>query len=301
MRKYEFVLFVAISLLCKTGCSSGVDSFQEEPPKDKTEELVDPNFHIYLCFGQSNMGGAGVIELEDRYVDERFQVMSACDSDPSSLHRQPGKWYKAVPPLCNGDSKLSMIDYFGRTLVKKYSDIKVGVIVISIGGARLDAFDKQGFRDYYRQTDAWQKGQMDNYGGSPYARLVQMGLKAQQSGVIKGILFHQGESGGKTDNWPEEVEKIYNDLLVDLNLKSESVPLLVGELLYKDQGGVCWGMNNIIATLPNIIENTHVISAEGCSGQDGFHFTSAGYRKLGTRYGEKVIELNDAGLLDIVK
>ncbi|MCR2005284.1 sialate O-acetylesterase [Bacteroides acidifaciens] len=296
MRKYRFILFIVIGLICEMGCSGDSDSFQEEKPEGEKKEVVDPNFHIYLCFGQSNMGGAGEIEIEDRTVDERFQVMSACDSDPVSLHRQPGSWYKAVPPLCSGDSKLSMIDYFGRTLVKKYSDIKVGVIVVAIGGARLDAFDKQGFREYYRQTDSWQKEQMDNYGGSPYARLVKMGQKAQQSGVIKGILFHQGESGGKTDNWPKEVEKIYNDLLVDLNLKSESVPLLVGELLYQDQGGICWGMNDIIATLPNVIENAHVISAEGCTGQDNFHFTSVGYRKLGIRYGEKMIELNNKNL-----
>jgi hypothetical protein len=36
----------------------------------------DPNFHIYLCFGQSNMEGHGPIEAQDLTpaVDLRFQV-----------------------------------------------------------------------------------------------------------------------------------------------------------------------------------------------------------------------------------
>ena len=39
----------------------------------------DPNFHIYLCFGQSNMEGGGRIEERDRTVDKRFQVLSDFD------------------------------------------------------------------------------------------------------------------------------------------------------------------------------------------------------------------------------
>jgi len=39
----------------------------------------DPNFYIYLCFGQSNMEGGGRIEEEDRTVDKRFQVLADFD------------------------------------------------------------------------------------------------------------------------------------------------------------------------------------------------------------------------------
>jgi hypothetical protein len=44
----------------------------------------DPNFHIYLCFGQSNMEGfPGIPEEETTGVDERFRVLAAVDfSDP---------------------------------------------------------------------------------------------------------------------------------------------------------------------------------------------------------------------------
>lgn len=43
-------------------------------------EAQDPNFHIYLAFGQSNTEGAGAIDNQDRVgVDERFKVMGALD------------------------------------------------------------------------------------------------------------------------------------------------------------------------------------------------------------------------------
>jgi hypothetical protein len=37
----------------------------------------NPNFHIYLCFGQSNMEGQGTIEAQDKTVNSRFKVMEA--------------------------------------------------------------------------------------------------------------------------------------------------------------------------------------------------------------------------------
>ncbi|HAH23200.1 MAG TPA: hypothetical protein DCL77_05480, partial [Prolixibacteraceae bacterium] len=54
----------------------------------------DPNFYIYLCFGQSNMeGNQGTIESQDMTVDSRFKVMEAVDC--SNLGRKKGTWYTA--------------------------------------------------------------------------------------------------------------------------------------------------------------------------------------------------------------
>ena len=37
----------------------------------------DPNFHIYLAFGQSNMEGQGDISQSDRVVGPGFKLMPA--------------------------------------------------------------------------------------------------------------------------------------------------------------------------------------------------------------------------------
>ena len=74
----------------------------------------DPNFHIYLAFGQSNMEGQGTIESKDKTVDPRFQVLWAANNGSCS-GKTKGKWATAVPPLahCQG-AKLGTTDYFGR-------------------------------------------------------------------------------------------------------------------------------------------------------------------------------------------
>lgn len=58
----------------------------------------DSNFHIYLCFGQSNMEGNAGIEAQDTIaLDKRFKVMEAVDCPV--LGREMGKWYTAFPPF----------------------------------------------------------------------------------------------------------------------------------------------------------------------------------------------------------
>ena len=56
----------------------------------------DPNFHIYLMFGQSNMEGQGPIEAQDRVTNPRVKLLQ--DQTCSNLNRTYGTWYTAAPP-----------------------------------------------------------------------------------------------------------------------------------------------------------------------------------------------------------
>jgi alpha-L-fucosidase 2 len=119
-----------------------------------------------------------------------------------------------------------------------------------------------------------------------------MAKLAQKDGVIRGILLHQGESNTNDKEWPNKVKGIYDNLLKDLNLKAEEVPLLVGELVNADQQGACASMNKFIADLPKTIPTAHVVSSQGCASRpDRLHFTPAGYRELGKRYAETLLPL----------
>ena len=257
--------------------------------RDK-RQTVDSTFHIYLCFGQSNMeGNADIEDVDMKGVDKRFQVMSVCDED-LKMGRTPGNWYTAVPPLCRYGAKLSVADYFGRTMVDNLPEsYKVGVVMVAIGGAGIDCFDKDNYAKYYENADEWQKYLMGLYGGNPYAKLVEFGKRAKKRGIIKGILLHQGESNNGQADWPEKVGKIYRDLLRDLDHKEEEVPLFAGEMLSEAEGGICAGHNEYVAVLPWLV-NAHVVSSEGCKGaSDGLHFTSEGYREMGRHYARVVL------------
>jgi len=251
----------------------------------------DPNFYVFLCFGQSNMEGFPGVEEKDRKVDERFQVLAAVDF--AKLGRKKGNWYAAGAPLCRSSTGLCPADYFGRTLIATLpKNIKVGVVNVSVAGCKIELFDQANYKTYAATAAPWMTNIIKEYGGNPYAHLVEMGKLAQKDGVIKGILLHQGESNNNDKQWPAKVKAIYDNLLKDLNLKVESTPLLAGELVHADQKGACASHNAIIATLPKTIANAHVISSAGCAARaDRLHFTAAGYRELGTRYGEKMLSL----------
>jgi hypothetical protein len=251
----------------------------------------DPNFYIFLCFGQSNMEGAGRIEEQDKAVDERFVVLEAVDAP--SLGREKGKWYTAVPPLCRARTGIGPADYFGRTMVANLpKNIRVGVVNVSVAGCKIELFDKDNYKTYASTVAPWMTNIIKEYDGSPYQRLVEMGKLAQRDGVIKGILLHQGESNTNDRQWPDKVKRVYDNLLKDLDLKPESVPLLAGEVVNADQQGACASMNQIIAELPKTIPTAHVISSAGCAcGRDRLHFTTAGYREFGRRYAEKMLSV----------
>ena len=250
----------------------------------------DPNFHIYLAFGQSNMEGQANIESQDKTVDKRFQVLWT--TNETNCGKKLGKWSDAVPPLASCSSKLGPADYFGRTMVEKTdSKIKVGVIVVAVAGCSIQLFDKDGYANYARSQQSWMTQRINEYGGNPYGRLIEMAKKAQEDGVIKGIIFHQGETDAGDGQWPSKVKKVYDNIIKDLGLGND-VPFLAGEVL---RSGSSKGANNNIAKLPQQSKNFYVVSSEGFNqalgdGQN-VHFTSQEYRDFGKRYAEKMIEV----------
>ena len=248
-------------------------------------------FHIYLCLGQSNMEGSAKIEPQDTIVNKRFQVLEAVDCE--NLKRKKGQWYTAVPPLSRCQTGLTPADYFGREMIAKLpEDVKVGVINVAVGGCKIELFDKDNYEAYVSTSPQWLKSTVAQYDGNPYARLVEMAKIAQKDGVIKGILLHQGESNTNDTLWTKKVKLVYDNLLKDLNLTAESTPLLAGEVVNADQDGICASMNKIIATLPETIPNSYVISSSGCpDAADNLHFTAEGYRMLGKRYASKMLEI----------
>ncbi|MCI7088847.1 MAG: sialate O-acetylesterase [Prevotella sp.] len=255
-------------------------------------ESADPNFQIYLCFGQSNMEGNATPEAQDyENVSERFKMMAAVDF--SNPVRKRGEWYTAIPPLCRQGTGLTPADYFGRTMVEKQADnITVGVINVAVGGTSIKGFMEEYVADYVAGETDWFKNYMASYDNNPFRRLVETAKRAQNYGIIRGILMHQGETDGGMGNWTENVKKVYERLLSELNLSADNVPLLAGETVQTDQGGYCGGFNSVIATLPNVIPTAHVISSKGCPQKgDGLHFTAEGYRTIGKRYAECMLKL----------
>ena len=257
----------------------------------------DQNLHVYLAFGQSNMSGVSPITKDDLTHNPRFLVLRAAEFPSQKM----GRFYMASPPLGNSGAGIGPMDFFGRTMVDSLPDsIRVAIANVSIGGQSIDLFDKDRYQDYIElmlreTTDHWWVPYLEEYGGNMYQRLVDIGKIAKQKGVIKGILFHQGEADAYRDDWPVRVRKVYRDLMADLQLDSTKVPFLMGEFVTSEKGGQMGWRNPMVARAVEMIPNAHLISAKDCPAinENGIfiHFTREGYEMLGKRYAETMLRL----------
>jgi len=290
----------------------------------------DKNFHVYLCFGQSNMvgylgppigsdGSSGNTDwvTANGYNNPpaNFKVMAAANDDRNPYNRIKGEWYPAIPPLCRGSTGLSPADFLGRTIAAAAADrnITVGVIVIAVDGCAINLFskDKDEFKTYIRAQEDWMRGQAAAYvdpgiGDTipttdfttedyPYKRLADLARRARKSGVIKGIIMHQGESGIAGGVYNTAVRKIYNDLCEDLEITPGSLPFLAGQAVGNSNSNI----RSIPDAFTDIPNTAFVIPSDGCLGwnpgstdsNQQIHFSLAGYEELGKRYGRKILEL----------
>ena len=262
--------------------------------EQQTVDTADPNFYIFLCFGQSNMEGNARPEAVDlASPGPRFLLMPAVDFPATDQRpaRKMGEWCEASAPLCRPNTGLTPADWFGRTLVASLpNNIKIGVIHVAIGGIDIKGFLPDSIPSYVeKKAPGWMKGMLQAYDNNPYKRLVELAKKAQKDGVIKGILMHQGETNTGDPKWAGMVKQVYENLCGDLQLKPEEVNLYVGNIVQAGGKGVCIGCKKQIDELPQTIHTCQVISSDDCTnGPDRLHFDAAGYRELGCRYGEAV-------------
>ena len=288
------------------------------------------DFHIYLCFGQSNMAGyLGPPIGTDGYSDDtawvaangydnppaNFKVMAAANDGRNPYNRTKGEWYAAVPPLCRSGKGLSPADFLGRTIATATAgrNITVGIMVIAVDGCAINLFskNKDEFKTYIRAQEDWMRGQAAAYvdpgvGDTipttdfttedyPYKRLADLARRAHETGDIKGVIMHQGEAGITDGVYNTAVRKIYNDLCEDLGITPGALPFLAGQAVGNSNGNI----SSIPDAFSDIPGTAFVIPSDGCAAwtpgsadsNELIHFSLAGYEELGKRCGKKILEL----------
>jgi hypothetical protein len=268
---------------------------------------VDSNFHCYLLFGQSNMAGGGAISdsAADCDTSPRVKVLafSDCNLDKgpdcknSPVKRTHDQWYTAQPPLHDCSPTLEGIspgDWFGKTMLDSVADfVKIGLIPCALSGMSLDVFLKNGSA---KST----VGPTAVNGKNAYNWLISRCQIAQKTGVIKGFLLHQGESGtGNSTNlaWDDLAIKIFNDLKTDLKLDAKT-PAVVAQLRSDNTAPAPQynaGTNNLIINLPKKYANSAAVSSTGLvgNGKDIWHFNPSSMRELGRRYARSLLSIAD--------
>lgn len=238
------------------------------PPKEK--------FHLFLLVGQSNMAGRGVVTPADREPHARVLMLN-----------QAGEWVPAVDPL-HFDKPAAAGVGLGRSFAIAVAEatpgVTIGLIPCAVGGSPIDAW-QPGF--YYNATQS-----------HPWDDAIRRAQLALQSGTLKGILWHQGESDSSRELAPGYAAKL-QDLVARFRaeLRAPEVPFIVGQLgRFEDSP---WNEYRTLVDrahreLPAKVPHTAFVSAEELKHKgDKVHFHADSYREFGRRYAAAYLQLRD--------
>ena len=154
----------------------------------------NPNFHIYIAYGQSNMAGAGDIETADQVPNDRFLMLSGVDCSArkgsTDIKLSKGVWAKAVPPMFHCYEGLSVADYFGRAMADSMPGITIGIIPVAVGGTSIKLFDKDQWQGYLSTAASWLQSWAKDYeaSGNDYAAIVALGKKAMGRAAAERLI-----------------------------------------------------------------------------------------------------------------
>ncbi|WP_294080800.1 sialate O-acetylesterase [Proteiniphilum sp. UBA5384] len=245
--------------------------FYNGPGNNNT--IPDENFHLYLLIGQSNMAGRGPVTPEYAAVSHpRVKMLN-----------QQNEWVPAQHPLHFDIAKPGVGPglQFAIKMAEANSDITIGLIPAAVGATGIDL---------------WQPGAFDNRKGvHPYDDALARAKTAMLSGVIKGVLWHQGEGNSGENSsiiWPGKMKILINRLRNDF--MNSRLPFVIGELSYKRP--TSHFINDKLPRLILDVPYTGIASAAGLttvSEKDVTHFDSPSATILGDRYAEQMITIQN--------
>ncbi len=227
------------------------------------------NLWIFILAGQSNMAGRGFVEPSDTLPDHRILTIT-----------KDKQWILAKEPLHFYEPKLTGLDCglsFGREMVRNIPDsVSIALIPCAVGGSSIRQWLGDSlFRGIYLMSNLESKLDFAN-----------------QYGIIKGILWHQGESDALPERIPQ-YEKRLEKLVINLRKKTgdNNLPILIGELgafAKPERQKNLDSINDIIHTVADKDKNIFVIETSDLETKgDSIHFNSAGQRSLGWRFARR--------------
>ena len=229
---------------------------------------------LYICIGQSNMAGRAPLSAE--VMDTLHNVL---------LLNNEGQFEKAVNPLnkySNIRKDMSMQGVgptyaFAKAIAQK-SKAPIALVVNARGGSSINSWLKDSKDGYYEQS------------------LLRIRQAIDNGGVVKAIIWHQGEADCKyPESYKKKLASMVNDLRTDLNCPD--VPFIVGEIsrwnwTKREEGTVPF--NKMIRNVSSFIPNTDCVSSKGCNMRKDVtdpHFGLEGQIKLGERYAKKALKM----------
>jgi hypothetical protein len=220
----------------------------------------DPDFHLYLLAGQSNMAGRGALDGESGKAPDRVLVL-----------RRDLAWAPATDPL-HFDKPIAAVGpglAFGRRLAEAHPKGRIGLVPCAVGGSSILAW-APGAADAATKTH-------------PYDDFLARAREARKAGVFKGVIWHQGESDrGKLPDYPAKLKDLVERLRRDLEIPD--LPFVAGELTPAFNEA----LRGAAAAIPAFaVVPTGDLHDKG----DRLHYDTPSARTLGVRYADALLRL----------
>jgi len=236
-----------------------------------SNKIKKENLWVFIMAGQSNMAGRGIVEPEDTVSDKR--IFSINKDGQIIIAKEPIHFYE--PERTGLDCGLS----FAKTLITKIPDsISILIIPTAVGGSSI----RQWLGDStYRNVKLF----------SNFLSKVEI---AKQNGVIKGILWHQGESDANEKDIPlhkQRLRALFSKFRSAIG--NNEVPVLLGELGSFSENPEDFNLiNKAIHEYAAEDKNSSVISTKDLKDKgDHLHFDSKGQRTMGNRFAEAYLKM----------
>ncbi|MDB4537920.1 sialate O-acetylesterase, partial [Akkermansiaceae bacterium] len=242
---------------------------------------IKEKLHIYLLIGQSNMQGASGAVSPSNPVHAPVPRIVKFGSRVGMEQQFVTGGHPLISLAWTPGSAIGMGLEFGKTLLAAETDPEVVICLINhaLGTTAIQY---------------WEPDAIAQDGSTLYNNAVQRATDASQYGVVKGVLWHQGEynaNAAQTNPSPEpELYATRLQALVD-NLRNDlgnpSLPFVGGKLSPSHTfSGDRTAIEAALADLPNQRTNTSCVDNAGLSGKAGdtIHFDEASQLLLGQRY-----------------
>ena len=236
-----------------------------------SNSIKKENFWVFLMAGQSNMAGRGIVEPEDTVSDKR--IFSINKDGQIVIAKEPLHFYE--PERTGLDCGVS----FAKALIKKIPDsVSILIIPTAIGGSSVSQWLDDSI---YRNVKLF----------SNFLSTVEI---AKQNGIIKGILWHQGESDANEKDIPLYKQRLH---LLFSKFRSATgnneLSVLLGELGSFSENPVNFNLiNKAIHDYAAEDKNSTVISTKDLKDKgDNLHFNSNGQRTMGKRFAKAYLNM----------
>ena len=268
----RLLLFALLLIVLSSGRAQ--DSRTTNFPKKSTPVKAIPakqDVWVFILAGQSNMAGRGLVEPEDTIINTRILSI---DAGGNLIYAQePLHFYE--PTMTGLDCGVA----FGRTLLKTLPrSVSVLIIPAAVGGSSIEQWlGDSTYRNVRLLTNFREK--------------VAIGRKY---GIIKGVLWHQGESDANKKNIPFYADRLRTLFtLFRSTIQNSTLPILLGELGSYSAAKEDWNsINQAIRKYSAGDPYTAVIPTGDFQDKgDHIHFNSQGQRELGQRFATAYIEL----------